>query len=139
MILQLETTLESMRDDFVGLSAEWEATIKLIHKEKRRSSLSQAPISKQTCPSRMLRAILSHLEADEDAARSATGNEDDDDDSSRRVGGRRKPTLTSRATTRTMATWQRCSCARPRPLSAAQAWSRCLRASQAWRGFLAHN
>ncbi|KAJ1596280.1 hypothetical protein NDA14_002844 [Ustilago hordei] len=36
-IIQLEKTLESMRDDLLSLSSEWEATVKLVHKEKRRS------------------------------------------------------------------------------------------------------
>ncbi|CDS81981.1 uncharacterized protein SPSC_00163 [Sporisorium scitamineum] len=75
--VQLERTVESMRDDLLGLSAEWEATLKLIHKEKRRSPSPQpstdfeADVSK----SNAARELVSPLEADEDAA-NPTGGKD---------------------------------------------------------------
>lgn len=71
--LQLEKTLESMREDFLGLSAEWESTIKLIHKEKRRSPSPQASTDNETdvFKANAARELVSPLEADEDAADSS--------------------------------------------------------------------
>uniref|UniRef100_V5EVD8 Uncharacterized protein n=1 Tax=Kalmanozyma brasiliensis (strain GHG001) TaxID=1365824 RepID=V5EVD8_KALBG len=65
---QLGATLESMRDDFVGLSAEWEATIKLVYKEKRRSPSPQPSIDLEAdaSASSAARDLVSPLEADED-------------------------------------------------------------------------
>ncbi|TKY88028.1 hypothetical protein EX895_003124 [Sporisorium graminicola] len=75
--LQLERTIESMRDDLLGLSAEWEATVKLIHKEKRRSPSPhpstdlEADVSK----SNAARELESPLEADEDATNPLGGKD----------------------------------------------------------------
>ncbi|SJX65814.1 uncharacterized protein SRS1_16369 [Sporisorium reilianum f. sp. reilianum] len=74
--LQLERTVESMRDDLLGLSAEWEATIKLIHKEKRRSPSPQpsTDLEADVSKSNAARELESPLEADEDAADPSDGN-----------------------------------------------------------------
>lgn len=80
-IMQLEKTLESMRDDLLGLSSEWEAAVKLVHKEKRRS-LSPVPSttdvdSDLAARSSATRDLESPLEADEDKQGGA--NNDDED------------------------------------------------------------
>ncbi|KAI3478513.1 hypothetical protein L1887_59568 [Cichorium endivia] len=70
-IVQLERTMESMRDDLLGLSAEWEASIKLLHKEKRRSpspSKMGSEVESELAGLRGARDLQSPLEADEDAA-----------------------------------------------------------------------
>ncbi|GAK67224.1 uncharacterized protein PAN0_017c5450 [Moesziomyces antarcticus] len=69
-IVQLERTMESMRDDLLGLSAEWEASIKLLHKEKRRSPSPHlgSEVESELASFRGARDLQSPLEADEDAA-----------------------------------------------------------------------
>ena len=69
-IVQLERTMESMRDDLLGLSAEWEASIKLLHKEKRRSPSPNlgSEVESELASFRGARDLQSPLEADEDAA-----------------------------------------------------------------------
>ena len=68
--MQLERTIESMRDDLLGLSAEWEATIKLIQKEKHRSPSPHlsTDVEVEVSKSNAARELVSPLEADEDAA-----------------------------------------------------------------------
>lgn len=69
-VIQLQKTLDSMRDDLLGLSAEWEATVKLVNKEKRRSP-SPAPstdLESDVAKSNAARDLESPLEAEEDAA-----------------------------------------------------------------------
>ncbi|SPO29841.1 uncharacterized protein UTRI_06114_B [Ustilago trichophora] len=78
--LQLEKTLESMRDDLLGLSAEWEATVKLVHKEKRRSPSPHLSTDAESdvAKANAARDLESPLEADEDAAASPHGQNGDD-------------------------------------------------------------
>ncbi|KAJ9476006.1 Vezatin domain-containing protein [Pseudozyma hubeiensis] len=75
--LQLETMLESMREDFLGLSAEWEATTQLVRKEKRRSPSPQPSTENEVDVSRSnaARELESPLEADEDAADPSLGSD----------------------------------------------------------------
>ncbi|SPO29165.1 uncharacterized protein UTRI_06114 [Ustilago trichophora] len=78
--LQLEKTLESMRDDLLGLSAEWEATVKLLHKEKRRSPSPHlsTDVESDVAKANAARDLESPLEADEDAAAPSHGQNGDD-------------------------------------------------------------
>ncbi|GAC97854.1 hypothetical protein PHSY_005442 [Pseudozyma hubeiensis SY62] len=75
--VQLETMLESMREDFLGLSAEWEATTQLVRKEKRRSPSPQPSTENEVDVSRSnaARELESPLEADEDAADPSLGSD----------------------------------------------------------------
>ncbi len=73
-IVRVEKTLESMRDDLLGLSVEWEATVKLVHKEKRRSPSplpSTAGVDSDAVPASAVRDMESPSEAEEDAAASS--------------------------------------------------------------------
>ncbi|KAJ1026266.1 hypothetical protein NDA16_002353 [Ustilago loliicola] len=80
-IIQLEKTLESMRDDLLGLSSEWEATVKLVQKEKRRSPspvASTADVDSDVAAKlNAARDLESPLEADEDKEGDANGDDED--------------------------------------------------------------
>lgn len=69
-VVRLEKTLDSMRDDLLSLSAEWEATSKLVHKEKRRSPSpnTSIDIEADVAKANAARDLQSPSEAEEDAA-----------------------------------------------------------------------